>query len=43
MYSMERRKDQFQIIYAWHQLKEMKENIMDLKTSNNRLNRLINN
>ena len=43
MYSMERRRDRFRIIYAWQQLEEIKENVMDLKTSGNRSNRLINN
>ena len=41
MYSMEKRHG-FRIIYAWQQLKKIKEKIIDLKT-NNSSNRLINN
>ena len=43
MYSMERRRDRYRIIYTWQQLEEIKENVMDLKISGNRSNRLINN
>ena len=32
MYSLERRKDKFKIIYAWQQIEGCKENIMNLKT-----------
>ena len=42
MYSMERRRDLFRIIYAWQQLEKMKI-IMDQETNDNSSNRLINN
>ena len=43
MYSMERRRDRFRIIYAWQHLEKIKENVMYLKISRNSSNRLINN
>ena len=43
MYSMERRRDRFRIVYAWQQLEKIKENVMDLKINGKSSNRLINN
>ena len=43
MYSMERRRDRFRIIYVWQPFEKIKENIMDLKISGNSSNRLVNN
>ena len=33
MYSLERRRDRYFIIYGWQQIENIKENILDLKTS----------
>ena len=43
MYSLERRRDRYKIIYAWQQIEGLKENIMNLKTNKNKTNRMINN
>ena len=43
MYSLERRRDRYRIIYEWQQIEGIKENIMKLRINNNRSNRLINN
>merc|ERR1712002_1376752 len=43
MYSLERRRDRYKIIYAWQQIEGLKENIMNLKTYKNKTNRMINN
>merc|ERR1719290_229915 len=43
MYSLERRRDRYKIIYAWQQIEGLKENIMKLKTNKNKTNRMINN
>ena len=42
MFSLERRRDRYRIIYWWQQIEGIKENIMKLRI-NNKLNRLINN
>ena len=33
MYSLERRRDRYMIIYGWQQIEEIKENVLKLKTS----------
>ena len=33
MYSLERRRDRYFIIYGWQQIEGLKENVLDLKTS----------
>ena len=43
MFSLERRRDRYRIIYGWQQLEGIKENVMKLRVSNNGRNRLINN
>ena len=43
MYSLERRRDRYRIIYGWQQIEGIKENIMKLRINNNKSNRLINN
>ena len=42
MYSLERRRDRYKIIYAWQQFEGLKENIMKFKTKMNKTNRMIN-
>ena len=42
MYSLERG-DRYRIICGWQQIEGIKENVMNLRTNNNRSNRLINN
>ena len=43
MFSLERRRDRYRIIYGWQQIEGIKENIMKLRINNNKSNRLINN
>ena len=43
MYSLERRRDRYRIIYGWQQIEGIKENIMKLRVNNNGYSRLINN
>ena len=43
MFSLERRRDRYRIIYGWQQIEGIKENVMKLRTNNNEGNRLINN
>ena len=43
MFSLERRRDRYRIIYGWQHIEGIKENIMKLRINNNKLNRLINN
>ena len=43
MFSLERRRDHYRIIYGWQQIEGIKENIMKLRINNNRSNRIINN
>ena len=42
MFSLERR-ERYRIIYGWQQIEGIKENVLKLRTNNNRGNRLINN
>merc|ERR1711891_129530 len=41
MYSLERRRERYMIIYAWQQLEGIRENIMNLKISERGRGRLI--
>ena len=41
LYSLERRRERYLIIYAWQMLENIKENILELKSSNNRRSRVI--
>ena len=43
MFSLERRRERYRIIYGWQQIEGIKENVMKLRTNNNEGNRLINN
>ena len=43
MYNLERRRDRYKIIYTRQQIEGVKENIMNLKTSKNKANRMVNN
>ena len=43
MFSMERRRDRYRIIYGWQQIEGIKENIMKLRINKNEGKRLINN
>ena len=43
MFSLERRRDRYRIIYGWQQIEGIKENVMKLRINNNGGNRLINN
>ena len=43
MFSLERRRERYRIIYGWQQIEGIKENVMKLRTNNNIGNRLINN
>ncbi len=41
MYSLERRRDRYMIIYGWQQLEGLKENVLKLKASPRGTNRTI--
>ena len=43
MFSLERKRERYWIIYGWQQIEGIKENIMKLRIKNNKSNRLINN
>merc|ERR1711888_205423 len=43
MFSLERRRERYRIIYGWQQIEGIKENVMKLRTNNNEGNRLLNN
>ena len=43
MFSLERRRGRYRIIYAWQQIEGLNENIMNLKTNKNKTNRMISN
>ena len=42
MFSLERRRDRYRIIYGWQQIEGIKENVMKLRINNNETSRLIN-
>ena len=41
MYSLERRRERYMIIYGWQQLEGLKENVLKLKASSRETNRTI--